>query len=261
MRSIESRQPSVTLSLLSGFLPAVGITRRLRAEAVGAPALRCVGPAEHPCHSRAHLGADPEKRPGPCSPPTAGGQLGKPAPKFCPNSPARSGRDGSWCSRARGLTPDPRPVDSVLQPPALVPLQIGSTGPAGVWRGLRGCGCTLLPRCLLAARRSPGSHARRRPRAELRRGLGPSAVRSEPVPGTQDRCRALCRGRRTGAGPGRAERARRSGPELLCGDVIDSGNVSNRRGREKGGGRQRGRESKGPKLDLYGTFFAKIKGK
>lgn len=194
-------------------------------------------------------------------PSTAGGPLGRPAPQIRPYSPTRSSRDDSQCSRARGLTPDPRPVASVLQPPALLHPHAGSTGPAGVWRGLRGWGCTLLPRCLSTARHSSGGPARRRPRAELSRGLGPSPVRREPVLGTQDRCPALGRGRRAGAGPGRAERARRSGPELLCGDVIDSGNVSNRRGREKGGGRQRGRESKGPKLDLYGTFFAKIKGK
>lgn len=53
--------------MLFGFLPAVGTPRRPRSEPVGAPALCCAPPAQHPRRSRSHLGAVPEERPGPCS--------------------------------------------------------------------------------------------------------------------------------------------------------------------------------------------------
>lgn len=193
-------------------------------------------------------------RAGPCFPRPL---RAAPIPPGVPQLPARS----SGLSK-RGLRP-PRPSRFGRRAAAPGPFPVPpAAGERRARRGReegarRGRGCPpppgpprhRRPRSLpgseqagQAARRARGSGAGRPlPRAGAERGAGPSVG--------------------AGPGPGRAGRARRSGPELVCGAVIDSGNVSNRRGREKGGGRQRGRESKGPKLDLYGTFFAKIKGK
>lgn len=206
-------------------------------------------PQAQPPPDRAESG-----RAGPCFPRPL---RAAPVPPGVPQLPARS----SGLSK-RGLRP-PRPSRFGRRAAAPGPFPVPpAAGERRARRGReegarRGRGCPpppgpprhRRPRSLpgseqagQAARRARGSGAGRPlPRAGAERGAGPSVG--------------------AGPGPGRAGRARRSGPELVCGAVIDSGNVSNRRGREKGGGRQRGRESKGPKLDLYGTFFAKIKGK
>lgn len=178
-----------------------------------------------------------------------------------------------------------RPVPTAalpLQPPPHPPLPRsgpapcrapGSAGTIGAGKGAAGLGVSW---CVPPTPGFPRSQQRAAPIA-ARPGR-----RAEARPGKEGRDRARAAGsgrwlvpvgrfqpgtdRRVGPGPGPSGpgRAGRSGPEPVCGAVIDSGNVSNRRGREKGGeggGRQRGRESKGPKLDLYGTFSAEIKGK
>lgn len=172
-------------------------------------------------------------------------------------SPGSPSQAPSIAACARRAPPAPA---AAPDPGRLPGGQWGAPGPSGLGGG-GGAGGV------------PPSRAPRRKRATLlaaRPGAGPrQAGEGRGSPGERGpggRCPRSVHpgaGRRAGAepGPGRAGRAGRSGPEPVGGDVIDSGNVSNRRGREKGGGRQRGRESKGPKLHLYGTFSAKIKGK